>query len=176
MVQQAPKLRDRLEVFEILDQLEKLGADSRPKFPLSKNLSISPLEFNELIAKLRRALPRDITEAQQIIRSREMYLAQAQGEAKRIRTMADQEAMQKVAETEIVQEAQKAAEKARAEAQATVKLAIEQADKQARERMAGADAYAVDVLRKLEEELNALLLTARRGLESLQSGRELDEA
>lgn len=170
-----PKLRDRLEVFDILDRLQSLS-DGGAKLPMTNRVLINPLELRDIVAKLKRALPRDITEAQQIIRSREAYLAQAQGEAKRIRTIADQEAMNKVAETQIVENATKAAEQLRAEAQASIKLAGEQIEKQTRDRMAGADQYAIEVLRKLEEELNTLLLTARRGLESLQSGRELDDA
>ena len=172
MTQQAPKLRERLEVFDLLDKLEGM---SGAKLPLTGRILVNPLELQDLVAKLRRALPRDITEAQQIIRYRDTFVSQAQGEAKRIRSLADEEAMKKVSEAQIVKEAQKTAEQIKTGAQDSVKVIITNAEAQARQRTAGADAYAIDVLRKLEEELNTLLLTARRGLETLQSGRELDE-
>lgn len=170
--QPPPKLRGKLEVFDILAQLEAVTATAT-KLPLTRRAVINPAEIHDLVARLRHALPADLAEAQQIIRFRDTFLAQSQNDAKRIRATAEQEALQRLSESQIAADAMKDAEKIKAAAQQQVAQTLVEADAQARQRIEGADAYAIEVLSKLEEELHTLLLTARRGLDTLQTGHDI---
>ncbi len=174
MTTKQPKLRTRMEVFEILDRLEAI-AGSATKLPLTQRAVINPRDIQELVSQLRHTLPQDISEAQQIIRYRDTIVKQSQDEATGVRKAAERESMEKVADTQVVKDAKSKAEEIRAQAKKDAAELISQAEEQATARIKGADEYAVDVLRKLEEELNTLLLTARRGLEALEAGRELQE-
>ncbi|MEE9284413.1 MAG: hypothetical protein V3V35_01655 [Dehalococcoidia bacterium] len=162
----------RLQVFHLLDLLESTTA-SATKLPLTKRAVINPGEVQELVAKLRHALPNEITDAQQIIRYRDSILSKAQADAKRLREAAEQESLQKISETEIMRDADKRVEEVEAEAQRRAEQLVASAEARIQERIEGADAYAADVLGRLEEELGTLLATARRGLEQLKAGRKL---
>lgn len=174
MTTKQPKLRNRMEVFEILDRLEAI-AGGATKLPLTQRAVINPRDIQELVSQLRHSLPQDIAEAQQIIRYRDTIVKQSQDEATGVRKAAERESMEKVSDTQVVKDAKTRAEEIRAQAKKDAADLIAQAEAQATTRIKGADEYAVDVLRKLEEELNTLLLTARRGLEALEAGRELQE-
>lgn len=174
MTTKQPKLRTRMEVFEILDRLEAI-AGSATKLPLTQRAVINPRDILELVSQLRHTLPQDIGEAQQIIRYRDTIVKQSQDEATGVRKAAERESMEKVADTQVVKDAKSKAEEIRGQAKKDAAELITQTEEQATARIKGADEYAVDVLRKLEEELNTLLLTARRGLEALEAGRELQE-
>ena len=174
MTQRATPPRERLEIFDVLDRIEALTS-SATKLPLTRRAVINPDDIQQLVDRLRRLLPSDITEAQQIIRYRDSFVLQAQTDAKRVRTAAEAEAMQKVSDTQVMHDARKAAEQLEEDARRRAEQMAIDAETQARARVEGADAYAIDVLHRLEEELGTLLGTARRGLESLSEGRELRE-
>lgn len=169
--QQTPQVRGRLEVYELLTQLETLTG-SATKLPLTRRAVINPAEVQDLVVRLRRSLPSDINEAQQILRYRDTFLSQAQADAKRLRATAEQEAIQKVSDSQVLQDAAKDADRIKAEAQRRAEEILIEADAQARQRIEGANAHAVDVLSRLEEELHALLQQARRGLDVLNAERE----
>ena len=174
MTQRATPPRDRLEIFDVLDRIEALTS-SATKLPLTRRAVINPGDVQDLVTRLRQLLPSEITEAQQIIRYRESFVQQAQTDAKRIRNTAEAEALQKIADTQVMHDARKAAQQLEEDARRKVEQAVIDAEKQARSRVEGADAYAIDVLHRLEEELDTLLGTTRRGMESLRDGRDLGE-
>ena len=175
MATRGPKLNLKLEVIDVLARLEAITA-SATKLPLTRRAVINPQEIQELVTQARNSLPTDINEAQQIIRYRDTLISQAQAEAIRLRADAEQAAMQKVSETQIMKDARVKAEDIRDEAQREGQDILAQAEKQATSRIDGADTYAMEVLTRLEEELTALLATARRGIESLRDGQVLEEA
>ena len=161
----------RLEVFGVLEKLEGLTA-SATKLPLTNRAVLNPADLHELIAALKRALPNEVTEAQQIIRFKDSILSQAHNEAKRIRATAEQDSLNKVSETQISRDAKSTAERVITEAREQAREVLTRAEELAGQRVQGADDYAADVLEKLEGELSGLLATARRGLESLVESRE----
>lgn len=169
-----PNLQARLQVFDLLDKLEAVTG-AATKLPLTKRAVINPQEVQELVARLRHALPQDLIEAQQIIRYKDSFIQKAQAESKRMRETAEQEALHRISETQVMHEAQRQADELKAEARRRVEEMIARAEQQARDRIQGADAYAIDVLRRLEEELKTLLASAQRGLEVLQQGSHVEE-
>ena len=170
MEQTAP-VKSKLEVFDILAKLESLTG-SATKLPLTNRAVLNPADLNELIGALKRGLPAEVTEAQQIIRFKESILGQAHNEAKRIRATAEEESLNKVSETQVSRDSKIMAERLVAEAREQAREVLSQAEDIASQRVQGADEYAAEVLGKLEGELNGLLATARRGLETLAQNRD----
>ena len=171
MAQGSPKLSTKIAIIEILDRLEAI-AGSATKLPLTKRAVINPQEIQELVGQMRAALPEDINEALQIIGYRDSIIAQAQAEAERLRAHAQQEAQQAVSESPIMKEAEKKAEELKLAAQRQGEAVVAEAQRQAGSQASGADAYAVDVLRRLEQELDTLLATARHGVKYLETQRQ----
>jgi len=174
MAESAPNLQTRLQVFDLLDRLEALTA-SATKLPLTRRAVVNPAELQEVAARLRHLLPKEIVEAQQIIRYKDSLVQRAQVDAKRMRDAAEQEARHKISETQIMHDARREADELAAGARRRADETVAGSEAQARQRIEGADAYAMDVLRKLDEELTALLASARRGMEVLESGSHLDQ-
>ena len=114
-MQQAAPVKSKLEVFDILKKLESL-TDSATKLPLTNRAVLNPADLNELIGALKRVLPAEVTEAQQIIRFKESILGQAHNEAKRIRATAEEESLNKVSETQVSRDSKVMAERLVAEA------------------------------------------------------------
>ena len=163
----------RLQVFEVIARLEAM-TNTATKLPLTNRCVVNPAEMADLMARLRRSLPNDLAEAQQILRHRDAIVTRAHAEAKRIREHADQDVMNKVGQTSVVREAQKTATDVQSMADQRARDVLARAEAQAKARVADADAYAAEVLRKLEGELATLMATARRGLDVLKSGKPLD--
>ena len=174
MAERGAKLQPKLGIMDVIARLEAVTG-SATKLPLTRRAVINPREMQDLVTQLRNSLPADINEALQIIRYRDTRISQAQTEAARIKADAEQEALQKVSETQIVTDAQVMAENIKSEAHGQQQALLADAEQQATSRVNGADAYALDVLTRLEEELTTLLSTARGGIESLKEGRVLGD-
>ena len=160
-----------VEALKILEKLEALTS-SATKLPLTNRAVLNPADLNALCTALKKALPKGIAEAQQIIRFKDSILTQAHAEAKRIKSDADEQSMTKLSDTQVVRDSRATAERIIAEAREQAGEVLERAEEIARQRLQGADDYADDVLEKLEGELGALLATARRGREILSQERE----
>lgn len=174
MPERLPRLTRKLEILDIIARLEAI-TNSATKLPLTRRAVINPKEIQELVTQLRNSLPSDINEALQIIRYRDTIVSQAQNDANRTRAKAEEEAEQKVSETQIVRDSKKAAAEIVRDAEAERDALIVEAEQQATSRIKGADDYAIEVLRRLEEELTTLQVTTRRGVESLEQGKILGE-
>lgn len=173
MAERGPNTRPKLEIVEIIGRLEALTG-SATRLPLTKRAVINPKEVLELVAQLRNALPSDINEALQVIRYRDTIINQAQTESTRTRNKAEEESMVKVSESQIVKDAQVKAKQIIAEANEQKKQVIRGAEKEAQDKLSGADNYALEVLTRLEEEMDTLLQTTRRGIKSLREGKVLE--
>ena len=175
MPDKAPKVNAKLEIVEIIDRLEAVTS-SATKLPLTRRAVINPGEIQELVRQLRNSLPSDINEALQIIRYRDALVSQAQTDSSRMRSKAEQESMQKVSETQIVRDAKIKAQGILENAGKEREAVLVDAEKEAAAKIEGADKYAIEVLSRLEEEMDTLLQTARRGIESLKEGKVLGDA
>ena len=131
-------------------------------------------------------MPTEVADAQGVIRDRQQILARANEEAEILLAKAQQEADAQLDGHDLVREAQRRAseilneasqqtkqitKEARAEAAAIRGGATSQAVEQAIE----ADRYSLDVLRRLEDQLAALLTSIRAGIEQLNRKLEQEE-
>ncbi len=137
----------------LLDHLEKLSANN---FSIVGKVLIDKDELDELIHKMRIALPEEIKEAEWVSREKEKYLDQAQEEAKRILREAEVYVDRMVREDQITTRAEEEARKIIAEAK-----------KNATHIEADAMQYANSILEQLEESLERTIRIVRKGREEL---------
>jgi F0F1-type ATP synthase membrane subunit b/b' len=126
--------------------------------------------------QLRESVPVDLKEAQELIQMRDRVINQALTEANRVKSAADEDAKMRVAESELIRDAQNQADTMILEAQSRAERVLSDAEAKARARVDGADSYALETLQQLEEDLTETVSTVRRGLESLNSQREKSSA
>ena len=147
------------------------------------------------MAELRIALPTELEEAQEIVQRRDELINHALTESGRIRSSIEDERLERIQSTDLVQdardqaqlvaatatteasevtdEAQKKADKILLDAEKTAQSIRDEAERSSQERVDGANHYAQDVLYKLEQELSQQLGSARRGIEALQTQRQV---
>lgn len=106
---------------------------------------------------MRVAVPEEVKRANRIEAEKDRILAQAKEEADRIRDLAKQEASELVKRDAITTSAQQRAENI-----------LERARRDAEALRQDADAYVIDELTKLEEQLLRSLAVVRNGLDKVQ--------
>jgi cell division septum initiation protein DivIVA len=136
---------------------------------MGRKLLIDPDQLMELVDQLRVTVPKDVAEADEVLRKREDLLNQSLGEARRIRASAETEFRSRVDETELVQGANKQADQIIEEAQQKAQHILDMADNDAATRRSSADEYAQEALYKLEQDVAGILATVRNGIELLDT-------
>ena len=129
-------------------------------------------KLNTVSNQLRESVPVDLREAQELLQMRDRVINQALTEANRVKSAADEDAKMRVAESELIRDAQNQADTMILEAQSRAERVLSEAEAKARARIEGADSYALETLQQLEEDLTETVNTVRRGLESLNAQRE----
>ncbi len=145
-----------MDILQLIDRLEEIFNESRA-IPLTHSVIVDEDRMLDIIDQMRITIPEEVKKAQQILTQRDRILAQAQEEAERTLNLARERAEQMVHQSTIVVEAQKEAERILNQAQ-------QEADHIRRE----ADAYALQSLQRLEEEIERLLRQVRNGIATLQ--------
>jgi vacuolar-type H+-ATPase subunit H len=167
-----------LDVLHLIDRLEELVAEAK-RMPIGQGVVIDRRRILELIDQMRSTLPWEVREAQEIVLNRDAVIEEARREGEGIIHRAQIEAEGMLDETEIIKQAevraqeilQQADERAQDlldEAQQQVQAKLAQAEQAANNQMDEADRYALEMLRRLEQQLNAFSATVRAGIESLE--------
>ncbi len=118
----------------------------------------------DLVDQLRLAIPAEIRHAQRVQQDRERILAQAKEEARRIAEHAVEEASKLTDEQPLTQQA-------RARSEEIIAKAYEEAEFMRRE----SDAYALDTLKNLQTQLQAIEKQVQNGIEILKIDLQTDE-
>ncbi|MBN1660030.1 MAG: hypothetical protein JXA93_16640 [Anaerolineae bacterium] len=157
------------DINHLIDRLERLLNESW-RMPLSAYLMINEDDFLDVIDQMRTTVPREIKEAEKVLRERDRIIAQAEEEAERIVQLAQEEVDAMVEEHEIIRAAEQRGH-----------TVVERANREAQVLRAEADEYARQVLLSLdsqldvlEEQLAGLLSTVRNGLETLNREPEAE--
>jgi len=159
-----------VDILYLVDRLENLITSSQ-RMPIGGRVLVREQEVLQLIDQMRAAVPEEIKQARRLNQERERMLAQAEAEASRIIAAAHEEAERLINDEEMLQLAnERAAEIER------------EAEERALQLRDGADSYAAETLRALEEQLTSLqvqvdqtILSIRKGLEQLSEGTEEGE-
>jgi vacuolar-type H+-ATPase subunit H len=141
----------------LLDQLEDLVEGSL-HIPLTGRCIIDEDEFFEITNNIRVSLPRETKEMERILAQARKIKEEAEEEAKKIITKAQEYVSNLVKESEIVK---KAEEEAREKMNDAEEISLKIRDE--------ADEYAQDVLKILKNKLEGELEIVQRGLDELNS-------
>ncbi|MBE3598065.1 MAG: hypothetical protein IMX02_04440 [Limnochordaceae bacterium] len=144
----------------LLERLEHLVA-SAPTLPLGGRTVLRGDEALQLIDRIRRALPQELEQAEELLARRDQVLQEAQAEAERIVLKAEEYATRLVRESEVLRQAREEADRL-----------MEEQRRRAAELEAGANSYADSVLTMVEQALEKTLSEIQRHLLQVQRGRE----
>ena len=148
-----------MDILHLVDRLEELFNQSRP-LPFTHSVIVNEDRMLDIIDQMRISVPDEVKKAQQVFSQRDRVLAQAQEEAGRKLTIAQEKADQLMEKDFIVQDAQKRAA-----------VIIEQAQIEAENIRIGADQYAMDKLAELERSVQSLTNQIRNGMRVLEENQ-----
>jgi vacuolar-type H+-ATPase subunit H len=153
-------------VIDLVDQLEELVTTGR-RVPFTAGVVVNEDEVLELIDRTRLGLPDELTQARHLLEDQRHVLIEAEQEAERILTRAEAEAARLIdeahARVSVMVGDHEIAEQARLHA-ATL---LAEAEERAAKTCAEADAYAREVMVRLEDQLMRAATTVRKGIEAL---------
>ncbi len=143
---------------DLLDALKELVEDARGIPLAGEKCILDRDQLLDLIDELRETLPAELKEAEDIMQRRSELVAQSKREAEAIRRQADDDARQRVSETEIVLAARRKA-----------KEILGNAEIQGRELRRGANQYCEDTLKRTEEAVALSLEEVRKARQRFKS-------
>jgi len=153
-------------VIDLVDQLEELVSTGR-RVPFTAGVVVNEDEVLELIDRTRLGLPDELMQARHLLEDQRRVVVEAEQEAERILSRAETEAARIVAEAEarvaVMVGDHAIAEQAREHA-ATV---LADAEERGAKTCGEADAYAREVMLRLEDQLMRAATTVRKGIDAL---------
>ncbi|MPZ50617.1 MAG: hypothetical protein GEU75_15185 [Dehalococcoidia bacterium] len=167
-----------MDILHLIDRLEDLVAEAR-RMPIGQGVVVDRRRILELVDQMRSTVPWEVKEAQEIVASKDAYIEEARREGEGIVHKAELEVQERLDETAVIQAAereaqvivQRAEDRAQSlldEAQDQVQSRLRQAEQAATNQMDEADRYALEMLRRLEQQLAAFNSTVRAGIEALE--------
>jgi len=167
-----------MDILHLIDRLEEMAGEAR-RLPVGGGVVISRQRLLDVIDRMRVAVPREVYDSREVIQHRDEVLRLAEEQAAQLLEEARAELDRKLQETEVVKAAEGRAREVLTQAQARAQELVKSAEEQARGRlddaqesslaqMREADVYALQTLKRLEQELDGFLLTVRRGIDTLE--------
>jgi len=150
----------QIDILFLVDRLEELVNEGW-KIPGTQNVVLSEDRFMDLVDQMRLAIPAEIRQAQRVQQDRERILAQAKEEAQRM-------AKQAVAEVNKLVEDQALTQQSRARGEEIIAKAYQEAERIRQE----SDAYALETLQRLQQQLQSLQEQVRNGVTVLKQGQQ----
>lgn len=142
----------------LVDRLEAVvNGGWRP--PMSGKVCIDEQEALDVLDLMRTTIPDEIKQSRRVNQEREKILAQAQSEANRLVRQAEERAERLVSDDSIRREAEERAH-----------AIVEQARRDADEVRQGADQYAMDMLDRLDRELQRVRTSVGNAINALSAG------
>ena len=121
----------------------------------------------ELVDQLRLAVPKEIRAAEEVLAQKDHIMNQAQTDARRTKAQAEDDYRERLDKHELLQQAEQRAMTILRDAEDRARRMIDQAEAQSSANRSEADAYALRSLRTLEQELNNITASVRRGIDVL---------
>lgn len=145
-----------MDILEIINEMEEVIEEST-RVPLVGKVLIDDDLIVEYLDRIRSAIPEEIRQAKITIKEKERLLNEAHEEAKKVFDNAQSQISKLADESEITKQAQKQAEEIYIKAKNT-----------AREIRQGANIYADETLKKLEDNLQKAINIVKNGREELK--------
>jgi len=146
-----------MDIMTMLDELEEV-VDRGAKIPMTGKVLVDDEKIFDLIDKIRTALPEELRQAKWITKERERILEEAQTESGKLVDQGRSYISKLVEESEITRQAQSRAEEL-----------VGQAKRVSIEIRNGANAYAADLLGRVEKSLIEVVESVQQDREELVS-------
>ena len=170
-----------MEILDLIDNLEELVVQAR-RLPVGGNLVVDRKRMLDVIDQMRLSVPADLREAAQVLEMRDQILQESHQTAQQVVQKAEHERARRLDDNAIVREAQERSQAMLREAEAQARQVISEGDATAAAHLSeaadaaskqldDADQYALEVLRRLENQLQAFLESIRMSIVSLQEKR-----
>jgi len=155
--------------------LETLVETSK-SVPVRGNVLIDRKKVMELVDQLRLTIPEEIRAAEDVLSQKDQILNIAQNDARRTKSMAEDEFRGRLNQSEVVVQAEARAAETVREAEERITRMLQQSEVEALSRRTEADAYALRSLRSMELELDKLVGSVRKGIQvlAIQASSNLD--
>ena len=168
-----------MDLLHHIDRIEELVANAQ-RMPIGGRAVVDRQRILDLVDQIRVAVPGELHEAQQLIEQREALLRDAEEEAQLLVARAEEHVTKLTGQHEIVraaqiraeeitQEAELRAEERLAEVNAEIVGRINESRRFSEQQMAAADRYALELLARLDQQLDAFRLSVRSGLDQLEA-------
>ena len=130
----------------------------------------------ELVDQLRLTIPEEIRSAEDVLSQKDQILNTAANDARRTKSMAEDELRDRLNSNELVIQAETRAAETVRDAEERITRMLQQSEAEALSRRTEADAYALRSLRAMESELGKLAISVRKGIEILaeQTAKGMD--
>jgi len=167
-----------LDILHLVDRLEEMVGDAR-RLPVGGGAVMSRQRLLDLIDRMRVAVPREVYDARELLEKRDEVLREAQEEGALLLAKTKEEIEERLKDSAVVKAAEERARELVSQAQERAQELARSAEEQARGRlddaqeaslaqMREADVYALQTLRRLEQELDGFLATVRKGIDTLE--------
>ncbi|MEO8458049.1 MAG: hypothetical protein ABI559_09575 [Chloroflexota bacterium] len=167
-----------MDILHLIDRLEEIAAEAR-KVPLGGGVIVQKQAILDLVDRMRVAVPREVYDAREMIERRDEVVHEGELQAKALLDNAHEELERRLVQTEVVKAAQARAHEIIAmgeerrrelvtEAETQARGRLDEAQQTSRNEMREADSYALQTLRRLEEQLEGFLGTVRNGVDALE--------
>ena len=135
--------------------------------PVSGNILVDRKKVMELVDQLRLTIPEEIRSAEDVLSQKDQILNTAQNDARRTKSMAEDELRERLNSNELVTHAETRAAETVRDAEERITRMLQQSEAEALSRKTEADTYALRSLRAMEVELGKLTGSVRKGIEVL---------
>ena len=135
--------------------------------PVSGNIIVDKQKVMELVDQLRLSIPQEIRAAEDVLARKDEIVNQALLDARRTKTQADDKYRERLDQNEMVLTAEARAEETLREAEQRSSKLLKQSQAEAKYQRSDADAYALRSLRSLEQEINSIAGSVRKGIDYL---------
>jgi hypothetical protein len=146
--------------------LETLVETSK-SVPVSGSILVDRKKIMELVDQLRLTIPEEIRSAEDVLSQKDQILNTAATDARRTKSMAQDELRDRLNNNEVVTLAETRAADSVRDAEERITRMLQQSEAEAESRKTEADAYALRSLRNMEIELGKLTGSVRKGIEVL---------
>jgi vacuolar-type H+-ATPase subunit H len=147
----------RMDLQYLIDRLETMVTGAK-RVPISGKLMLDEQELADLIDQMRTVLPEEVRAARKVLRERDSIISEAQQQADDLLKNAHEQAEMLLDQQGLM-----------AEAEARANQYLEEVERDAQDRINGADDYARQVLTQLRDQLSRHLNTIEKGLNALDS-------
>jgi len=159
-----------MEIYQLLDELEKLVDQSKRIWATDKRL-VNEDAFFMKINQLRTSLPTEIKTAGDIVARAEEIIQNAESEAERKVTESREQTERLLADARATQERMLLENEITKQAQARAHEIVQQAKAEGQQVRSAADAYALEVLSRLENMTAKITTAVQTGKQQLNPGQ-----